>query len=61
LLERWDEKYGVVIIGIDMDWDLIEETLDQCLLTLEELESDWSLFEDPLPAFEESVSEVDKS
>jgi G3E family GTPase len=62
LLERWDEKYGdrineLVMIGIDMDRTQIEETLDKCLLTPEELVSDWSLFEDPLPAFEESISE----
>lgn len=62
LLERWDEKYcdrinELVMIGIGMDRNVIEETLDQCLLTPEELESDWSLIEDPLPAFEENVSE----
>ncbi|MDQ0999739.1 G3E family GTPase [Neobacillus niacini] len=62
LLERWDEKYGdrineLVMIGIDMDRTQIEETLDKCLLTPEELVSDWSLLEDPLPAFEESISE----
>lgn len=62
LLAKWDEKYGdrmteLVLIGIDMERDVIEETLDGCLLTPEELASDWSLLEDPLPSFEDHLIE----
>lgn len=55
LLEKWDEKYGdrmteLVMIGIDMNQAEIEKTLDDCLLTDEELELEWSALNDPLPA-----------
>lgn len=53
---RWDEKHGdrqteMVWIGLDMDCDNIEAQLDSCLLTDEEMTSDWSTFADPLPPF----------
>ena len=56
LLNRWDDTYGdrmteVVMIGIDMDQQQIEQTLDACLLTEEEMVQDWSKFKDPLPSF----------
>ena len=56
LLERWDPKFGdrmteLVLIGVDMDQKEIEAGLDQCLLTDEELNMDWSKFQDQLPAF----------
>jgi G3E family GTPase len=59
LLERWDEVYGdrlteLVMIGIDMDQTEIEKTLDNCLLTEEELNLEWSTFKDPLPPFVEA-------
>ena len=57
LLDRWDEVYGdrlteLVMIGIDMNQEEIEKTLDDCLLTEEELTIEWSTFKDPLPPFE---------
>ncbi|MFD6439161.1 GTP-binding protein [Peribacillus sp. NPDC060186] len=60
LLERWDDLYGdrmteLVMIGIEMKQQEIENELDQCLLTEIELQQDWSLYEDPLPAFTEIV------
>ncbi|SNS72763.1 GTPase, G3E family [Bacillus sp. OK838] len=60
LLERWDDLYGdrmteLVLIGIQMNQQEIENELDQCLLTEIELQQDWSLYEDPLPAFTEIV------
>ncbi|MFE4131647.1 GTP-binding protein [Peribacillus sp. YIM B13482] len=60
LLERWDDIYGdrmteLVLIGIQMNQQKIENELDQCLLTEIELQHDWSLYEDPLPAFTEIV------
>lgn len=56
LLENWHPIYGdrkneLVFIGIHMDEEEIRNDLKKCLLTQEELEQDWSLFEDPLPAF----------
>lgn len=56
LLNRWDDTYGdriteLVMIGISMDQEQIEQTLDACLLTEEEMIQDWSTFIDPLPSF----------
>ncbi|WP_078414113.1 GTP-binding protein [Priestia abyssalis] len=56
LLEKWDESFGdrmneLVFIGVDMNRNEVETSLDQCLLTNEEMKLDWSLFHDPLPAF----------
>ncbi|MBW7460300.1 GTP-binding protein, partial [Paenibacillus sepulcri] len=54
LLTDWDEVHGdrinkVVFIGIEMDGPQIISTLDDCLLSDEELEQDWSSFQDDLP------------
>ncbi|WP_342439529.1 GTP-binding protein [Paenibacillus sp. FSL L8-0436] len=51
---RWDEQWGdrmneVVFIGVAMDRAAIEARLDRCLLTGEELQQDWSQFNNPLP------------
>ncbi|MBJ8192757.1 cobalamin biosynthesis protein CobW, partial [Bacillus cereus] len=48
----WDEKYGdrvtkLVFIGIDMNREEIERTLDETLLTPEEMEQDWRKLPDP--------------
>lgn len=56
LLEKWDSIYGdrmteLVMIGIDMNRIAIEDSLDHCLLTEEEMEHDWSKFTDLLPLF----------
>ncbi|PGT79629.1 MULTISPECIES: GTP-binding protein [Bacillaceae] len=56
LLAKWDHTYGdrlteLVMIGIDMNRELIERSLDECLLTNDEMKRDWSSFNDPLPAF----------
>ncbi len=56
LLDRWNEVYGdrqteLVLIGIDMNQQVIEAELDDCLLTEAEMQQDWSSYEDPLPAF----------
>jgi len=60
LLKSWDDLYGdrmteLVMIGIQMNQQEIENELDQCLLTEIELQQDWSQYEDPLPAFTEIV------
>ncbi|WP_275976721.1 GTP-binding protein [Metabacillus dongyingensis] len=56
LLERWDDTFGdrmteLVFIGIDLSKAEVETSLDGCLLTDEEMASDWSVLIDPLPAF----------
>ncbi len=53
---RWDDVHGdrqteMVWIGLDMDRDEIEAQLDECLLTNEEMKSDWTTLTDPLPPF----------
>ncbi|WP_270182868.1 GTP-binding protein [Alkalihalobacillus sp. CinArs1] len=57
LLERWDDLYGdrlteLVMIGLHLDQEQIEQSLDQCLLTDEEMKQDWSLLLDPLPEYQ---------
>jgi G3E family GTPase len=56
LLAKWDETYGdrmteLVFIGIDMNHEEIKTSLDECLLTDEEMKQDWATFLDPLPEF----------
>ncbi|MBA2873905.1 GTP-binding protein [Thermaerobacillus caldiproteolyticus] len=56
LLAKWDETYGdrmteLVFIGIDMNRQEIETSLDECLLTEEEMNQNWATFLDPLPEF----------
>jgi G3E family GTPase len=56
IMRKWDKDYGdrmteIVFIGHEMKREEIENALDKCLLTDREMESDWSLLNDPLPAF----------
>ncbi|MGE6362639.1 GTP-binding protein [Bacillus paramycoides] len=56
VLKNWDDRYGdriteLVFIGIDMNHSLIEQSLDDCLLTEKEMKQDWNIFVDPIPAF----------
>lgn len=56
LQQRWDSEYGdrqteIVFIGLDMDRSLIEQELDDCLVTDEEMGVNWSTFTDKLPPF----------
>jgi G3E family GTPase len=60
LLNKWDEIHGdriteLVMIGIEMNQKEVEDSLDHCLLTDEEMNQDWSAFVDPLPAFTVAV------
>ncbi|MFB7814104.1 GTP-binding protein [Paenibacillus chitinolyticus] len=53
-IPHWDPVYGdrlnkVVFIGLGLDQEEIVRSLDACLLTEEEMQSDWSRFEDELP------------
>lgn len=57
LLKRWDPVYGdrqteLVLIGLDMDREEVETSLDSCLLTDEEMLLDWTEFTDELPQFQ---------
>jgi G3E family GTPase len=50
----WDEDHGdreirLALIGRDIDWAALESRLDDCLLTDEEMEADWSDYENPAP------------
>ncbi|XNN68979.1 GTP-binding protein [Bacillus pumilus] len=52
LLDEWDAEFGdrhtkLVFIGVDLPKADIIRTLDQCLLTPEEFNQDWTTFEDP--------------
>lgn len=56
LKARWDGEFGdrqteIVYIGIEMDQQAIEKSLDECLLTEAEMAGNWADFEDPLPKF----------
>lgn len=51
---KWDGVWGdrmteLVMIGIGMEQSLIERELDDCLLTDQEMQLDWSTFNNPLP------------
>ncbi|AWB44488.1 cobalamin biosynthesis protein CobW [Paenibacillus sp. CAA11] len=59
VLKRWDPKWGdrlneLVLIGIGYNQSQIENQLDACLLTEQELEQDWSQFRNPLPWIDSS-------
>jgi len=52
----WDEQWGdrvtkLVFIGVEMDHAAIERSLDEALLTPEEMNSSWRNLNDPLPSF----------
>ena len=51
---HWDEQWGdrentLVFIGTDHDERAITDTLDDCLLTDREIETDWGAFENEFP------------
>ncbi|WP_145151519.1 GTP-binding protein [Paenibacillus xylanexedens] len=53
VLEKWDAQWGdrqteLVMIGIEMERASIEDELDQCLLSDEEMLADWGHFDNPL-------------
>ncbi|CAI6083092.1 Putative metal chaperone YciC [Paenibacillus sp. JJ-100] len=54
VLANWDEQWGdrqteLVMIGIHMERSTIEDELDQCLLSDEEMLADWGQLDNPLP------------
>lgn len=62
LRNEWDPVYGdrinkVVLIGIGLDRASLTASLDDCLLTDDELDADWSAFPDEFP--NAAMEEVD--
>ncbi|MDX8366563.1 GTP-binding protein [Cytobacillus sp. IB215665] len=56
LVAKWDPIYGdrmneIVFIGLEMNQKEIAASIEECLLTDIEMNSDWSLFKDELPTF----------
>ncbi|WP_445505505.1 GTP-binding protein [Niallia sp. 03091] len=56
LVAKWDPTYGdrmteLVLIGIEMNQEELIQSLDACILKEEEMESDWTLLNDPIPPF----------
>ncbi|MDX8363375.1 GTP-binding protein [Cytobacillus sp. IB215316] len=56
LVAKWDPIYGdrmneIVFIGLEMNQKEIVASIEECLLTDIEMNSDWSLFKDELPTF----------
>ncbi|PJN62583.1 hypothetical protein PAEAM_21460 [Paenibacillus sp. GM1FR] len=50
--DEWDDRVTkLVFIGIDMDRAEIERTLDETLLTEEEMLMNWRELKDPFPAW----------
>nr|WP_087943503.1 GTP-binding protein [Alkalihalophilus pseudofirmus] len=58
--ERWDKEHGdrmteLVFIGLELNRKEIEAYFDQCLVTEEEMNQDWTTFNDPIPAWTDIV------
>ncbi|WP_206922535.1 GTP-binding protein [Alicyclobacillus suci] len=50
----WGDRINeIVLIGIDVNWPGLIESLDECLLTDDEMAEDWSPFTDSLPLYED--------
>ncbi|WP_414053831.1 GTP-binding protein [Macrococcus equi] len=52
VLSEWDLEYGdrhtkIVIIGTDLNQQKITAQLDACLLKMNEIDEDWTIFESP--------------
>ncbi|ANY65460.1 cobalamin biosynthesis protein CobW [Paenibacillus sp. BIHB 4019] len=63
LADSWHPMYGdrinkVVFIGIDLQRAEIEATLDECLLTKEEMKQDWNSLIDPFPQSQQEACAI---
>ncbi|WP_338554776.1 GTP-binding protein [Paenibacillus sp. KS-LC4] len=63
LASSWHPMYGdrinkVVFIGIDLQRAEIEASLDQCLLTKEEMKQDWNSLFDPFPQSQQEACAI---
>jgi len=66
LEETWDDEWGdrgtqLVLIGTEMDHDGLRSRLSECLLTDEEMDADWSEFEDRFPVFEPPEDDAEEA
>ncbi|SDQ27903.1 GTP-binding protein [Natronobacterium texcoconense] len=66
LEELWHDRWGdrnvrLVLIGVEIDHDALRSDLADCLLTDEELEEDWTTYEDRFPTFEPPAEGDDES
>ena len=57
LAETWDDEWGdrgtqLVVIGTEMDHEDVRDHFERCLLTDEEMDTDWKAFDDRFPTFE---------
>jgi G3E family GTPase len=57
LEEHWHDRWGdrsiqLVLIGAEMDHESLRADLADCVLTDDELEDDWSAYDDRFPTFE---------
>ncbi|WP_049926729.1 GTP-binding protein [Halopiger goleimassiliensis] len=51
--DRWgDRSIRLVLIGVEMDHESLRADLADCLVTDDELEDDWSTYEDRFPTFD---------
>ncbi len=63
IAEVWQEPWGdrrieLVLIGQDLDHDKVRQTLEECLLSDEEMEAGpavWSAFDDPFESWEDDA------
>lgn len=64
-LDKWHPQWGdrmteVVFIGMELNHEQNERSLDQCLLTEAEMSGDWSKLPDPLPQWQEIEQEPEE-
>lgn len=62
---QWQEPYGdrmieLVLIGVDMDREVVSRQLDRLLLTDDEMATDWTQLADPLPQWQEEGQSIDE-
>lgn len=66
---RWQQPYGdrqqeIVLIGINMDQDMLKQRFDECLLAEAPLNQDnlaWPMLKDPFPAWQISEQAIEES
>ncbi|MCG7406186.1 GTP-binding protein [Paenibacillus sp. ACRRX] len=64
LAANWEPRWGdrmteLVCIGIDLDREVMNKRLEDCVLRVDEVELDWSSFPDPLPSWDQALEQVE--